>query len=260
MSGGTLRSRTCARLLILLALAALGAACVTETDGHGPQVGSERQRLSAQLSLAKGYLQNKDFNRARVSVDRALQLDRNSWEAHDLLASIHMMDGEPALAEQSWKTAIRNGGGARARRNYAQFLLSNRRYADACPLLQAASTELDYTARAQVFEDLGRCEMLRGNKPAALAAYDRAIELNADQPEAVLALSELLYEQGSYEASLAAYTKFRSLRTQNARSLWLGIRLGRAMKDADAEASHALLLRNQFPDTPEYRLYQESRP
>ncbi len=247
------------KLLICLALVVL-TSCVTETDGRGPQLGSEQQRLNAQLGLAKGYLQNRDFNRARVALERALSLDSNAWEAHDLLATIHMMDGEPALAEQSWRTAVRHGGGARARRNYASYLLSVGRYEEACVQLKGATGELDYAARAQVFEDLGRCEMQRGNKAAALAAYDRAIELNADQPDAVLALAELPYEQGSYEPALAAYTKFRSLRPQNARSLWLGIRLGRAMRDADAEASHAMMLRNQFPDTPEHRLYQESRP
>ena len=255
----TPRAGLAARALICLAIIALSG-CVTETDGRGPQLGSDRQRLNAQLGLAKGYLQNKDFNRARVAVERALSLDRSAWEAHDLLATIHMMDGEPDLAEQSWRTAVRNGGGARARRNFASYLMTVRRYEEACVQLGGATGELDYPGRAQVFEDLGRCEMLRGNKGAALAAYDRAIELNADQPEAVLALAELLYEQGSYEPALAAYTKFRSLRSQNARSLWLGIRLGRAMNDADAEASHALMLRNQFPDAPEHRLYQESRP
>ena len=147
----TSRAGLAARALICLAIIALSG-CVTETDGRGPQLGSDRQRLNAQLGLAKGYLQNKDFNRARVAVERALSLDRSAWEAHDLLATIHMMDGEPDLAEQSWRTAVRNGGGARARRNFASYLMTVRRYEEACVQLGGATGELDYPGRAQVFE------------------------------------------------------------------------------------------------------------
>lgn len=245
----------------LLALLWLGlAGCITETEGGGPQVGDSGQRLRAQLSLAKGYLQAKDYNRARGALERALAIDRGAWEAHDLLASVHMMNGEPAAAEQSWRTAVRNGGGARARRNYASYLLSARRYDDACEQLAAAAAEQGYEFRWQVFADLGRCESARGRSAEALAAYERAIELNATNPDAVLAFAELLYAQGEYPGAQVAYQRYRSSGRPTSRSLWLGIRLARAQQDADAEASFSLMLRNEFPNSPEYRLYQESRP
>ena len=146
----------------------------------------------------------------------------------------------------------------RARRNYASFLMSVDRYAEACPQLAAASTELEYANRPQVYEDLGTCERALGRDQAAAQAYNRAIELNAKQPDAQLSLAELLFDRKEYVQSSAAYQQFRSQAQQSARSLWLGVRIARAMNDPDAEASHALMLRNQFPDSAEYRLFQES--
>ena len=41
------------------------------------------------------------------------------------------------------------------------------------------------------------------------------------------------------------------------RSLWLGVRLSRVLGDQDQLSSYALALKNLFPESPEYRLYQE---
>ena len=246
-------------VMVLVALALSG--CVIESDdGRGPRIAPSAQRVSAQLELAKGYITSHELNRARGALENALKLDSAAWEAHDLMATVLLQDGESALAAKSWQMAIRHGGGARARRNYASFLMSVGRYAEACPQLLAASTELEYANRPQVYEDLGKCERAIGHDQAAAQAYNRAIELNAKQPDAQLALAELLFNQKEYVQSSAAYQQFRSQAQQNARSLWLGVRIARAMNDADAEASHALMLRNQFPDSAEYRLFQESTP
>ena len=255
-----LRRPCTAPALALFAALTLSACVMENDDGRGPRVAPSAQRVSAQLELAKGYITSHELNRARGALEHALKLQSTSWEAHDLMATVLLQDGEPLLAEKSWQTAIRYGGGARARRNYASFLMSVQRYADACPLLAAAATELEYANRPQVYEDWGTCERLRGNDQAAAQAFNRAIELNAKQPEAQLELAELLFKQKEYTQSLAAYQQYRSQVQPNPRSLWLGVRLARAMNDVDAEASRALLLRNQFPDSAEYRLLQENTP
>ena len=245
--------------LIVLWLSSMSG-CVTEVQGDGPRVGTAEQRVRAQLDLGRGYLRSGDMKRARVALDKALQIDNGAWEAHDLTATLHAAEGENALAEKDWRNAIRYGGGARARRNFAAYLTRQKRSEEACRELNAATEDLAYEYRAQVFQDLGACEMSRGQKPAALAAFRRATELNDNQPDAWLGVADLALEINDIVAANAAYQKYRKMAQQTPRSLLLGVRIGRASKDLDAEASYALMLRNLFPESAEYRRYQEMRP
>ena len=46
---------------------------------------------------------------------------------------------------------------------------------------------------------------------------------------------------------------------QDARGLWLGIRLERIYGDTDALASYELALKHLYPDSPEYKAYLQSQ-
>ena len=247
------------RAVFIIAVLGLGG-CVTVVDGEGPRVGSAGQRLRSQLDLGRGYLRAGEMTKARAALDRALKIDSGSWEAHDLTATLHRVEGENALAERDWRNAIRYGGGARARRNFADYLMHHDRAEEACRELQAATDDIAYEHRSQVFQDLGTCELSRGQKQAALVAFRRATELNDTQPDAWLGVAELALDVDDAAAANAAYQKYRKMAQQTPRSLLLGVRIGRALKDVNAEASYALLLRNLYPESAEYRRYQEMRP
>ena len=94
----------------------------------------------------------------------------------------------------------------------------------------------------------------------ALASYRRATELNDNQSDAWFGIADMSLDAGDILVAAAAYQKFRRIGQQDARSLLLGVRLGRAEKDVNAEASAALMLRNLFPDSAEYRRYKEMTP
>lgn len=248
------------RALVVVALSVSAiSGCVIEEQGGGPKVGSAEQRLRSQLDLGRGYLQSGDLQKARTALEKALQIDSGAWEAYDLTATMHIVEGEDALAEKAWRSAIRYGGGARARRNLASFLMKHQRAPEACKELSAATEDLAYEHRAQVFQDLGACQIALGKKKEALAAFRRATELNDNQPDAWLGLADLALEIGDTVVAGAAYQKYRTMAKPTPRSLLLGVRLADATKDLNAEASYALMLRNLFPESAEYRRYQEMR-
>lgn len=223
-------------------------------------MGSASQRLHSQLDLGRGYLRAGDKGKARSALEKALQIDSTSWEAYDLMGALHSVEGENALAEKAWRNAVRYGGGARARRNLAAYLSHSNRVEEACKELQAATEDLAYEYRAQVFADLGTCDRSRGLTKQALASYRRATELNDNQSDAWFGIADMSLDAGDILVAAAAYQKFRRIGQQDARSLLLGVRLGRAEKDVNAEASAALMLRNLFPDSAEYRRYKEMTP
>ncbi|XOV82140.1 MAG: type IV pilus biogenesis/stability protein PilW [bacterium] len=237
---------------LMLALVVAASGCVTETTGGLPAPGTDAQRTKAQLDLARGYIEQRDFNRARTALDQALDIDPRNVEAHVLNAVLLHAQGEFELAEYHYKTALRlDPDNSQALNNYGTFLYSRGRFDDAIEPLARLVEDTGYRARSQAFENLGLAYLRAGRTTDAEAALSRALDLNFRQATAILELAELAYNDEAYTRSASLLSDFKAVARQTARSLCLGIKVARATGDVDAVASNELALNNLFPDQAE---------
>ena len=81
--------------------------------------------------------------------------------------------------------------------------------------------------------------------------------LNTAQPRSALELADFYFKAGDFTRCKQYFEMFNAMSRPTPRSLWLGVRLSRVLDDQDQLSSYALALKNLFPDSPEYRLYQE---
>ena len=138
------------RTLIGLLWVVLVGGCVTETTGNLPEPATLNERVQAQLDLARGYLENRDFTRARSPLNRALEIDPRSVEANVLMGVLSQAESDPELAEQHFKSALRlEPDNAQALNNYASFLYAQQRYSEAVERLRKLVRDPDYRARSQ---------------------------------------------------------------------------------------------------------------
>jgi type IV pilus assembly protein PilF len=82
-------------------------------------------------------------------------------------------------------------------------------------------------------------------------------------PEPALILAQLAFDDKKYDDAARYYQKYlRNLakERQSAAALWLGIRLARLKKDIDTIASYELVLREFYPQSPEYKEHLRTRP
>jgi type IV pilus assembly protein PilF len=86
----------------------------------------------------------------------------------------------------------------------------------------------------------------------------RSLQLNPSQARAALELAVLRFDQQSYLQARQLLSRHARVKQPSARSLWLGIQLARILNKSDDEASQALALKNIFPTSQEYQLYQDS--
>ena len=241
-----LRSAACA-LLIAVVIAAGG--CVTETTGGLPAPGTEAQRTKAQLDLARGYIERRDFNRARGALDQALAISPRNVEAHVLNAVLLHAQGEFELAEFHYKTALRiEPDNAQALNNYGTFLYSRGRFDDAITPLARLVQDTGYRARSQAFENLGLAYLRAGRNEEAKAALTRSLELNFRQATAILELAELAFNDQEFAQASTLLSDFKAVARQNARSLCLGIKVAKATDDVNLMASNQMALSNLFPE------------
>ena len=237
------------RFIVGCALLAALSGCVTTVEGNSIEQATNDERVKAHIELARGYLEENNFQRARSPLEKALAIDSRSVEAHVLKAFVHQREEEWDIAEDHYKTALRiDSQHSQALNNYGSFLYSRERYDDAVKPLQAAVKDTEYQARSQAYENLGLAELARGNVDEAKSAFERALQLNNQQRRSSLELASINRAQGDLVAAMDHYSRFRQLsRRQSPRSLCLGMQLSGALGREDELASFTMALKNLYP-------------
>lgn len=250
-------------LVALMTSVTVLAGCVTTTDSRFAREADRQKALDNYVTLATAYIGQGNLDRARHHLDRALELDSNSPAALAAMGLIYNSEGEPELAESSFRKAISaDAGYTRGRVYYGAFLYSQGRFADARDQFRAASRDTEYPDRGSVFFNLGMSQERLDEPGEAITSYRRALELSRGDVRPLLALSRVLVEQGEYEAASRYYSRLstaiaRNQRmTHSAESLYTGIRIARYFNDRDQEASLAMLLKNEYPESVEYQQYK----
>ncbi len=245
------------RALQLFALFLLVAGCVTTQSG-GAQKGTTPQRLQAQLDLARGYLEQGDIDSARRPLEHALKIDPSSSEAHVLMATVYLVDGDKRLAENEYRQALRHSPrDAMAHNNYGTFLFAEGRYKEAREQLKLAANDPKYGRRALAYENLGITELRLGDVAEAEQAFLRGLMLNTSLARSQLELANLYFAAGDFPNARTYFDRYNAIAQPSARSLWLGVRLSRVLGSEDELASYAIALKNLYPNSEEYRLYQD---
>jgi type IV pilus assembly protein PilF len=233
-------------------LAVFLSGCVTESTGGLPEPAPPESRVQAQLDLARGYLEQGNMERARTSLNKALEIDDRSVEAYVLLGVLNAAERDWGVAEKHFRTALSiSPRDSMALNNYGSFLYSRGRYEEAVRYLRLLVQDTDYRARSQAYENLGLAELRVNEREAARESFRRSLQLSFSQPQANLELATLAYEDGDIAQAAGYYDAFRSLAQQSARSLCLGMKISQKQGDTDRMASYALALNNLFPDSAE---------
>lgn len=250
--------------LMLLLAVTLMAGCASQTTGSRNAADSPQEALEAYTSLGLQYLQAGNTVNAKTSVQRAIAIDSGYAPAYNAMALIFQAEQEFELAEEYFRKALAaDKTSAMIHNNYGAFLFAQQRYDEACKQLNRATTDPFYQQRAQALENLGRCYLLTDSTDAAQEAFRRALAINGNRPVALVELSALLLDKGDIAGSSRLFERFRELveqkRTEHtSKSLWLGVRLARAERNVSRAATYALLLKNLYPKSQEYRLYEET--
>lgn len=237
--------------------------CVTTTDSRFSREADREKALNNYVQLATAYIGQNNLERARHHLERALEIDDGSAPALAAMGLVYSYEGDTGLADDSFRQAISaDSGYTRGRVYYGAFLYGQGDYQGARDQFSVASRDTSYKDRSGVFYNLAMTEERLGNIEAAEAAYRRTVELTRGEARALLSLSRVLVEQDNFSEASRYYSQLQTMIQRNTRlthsaeSLYTGIRIARHFRDQDQEASLALMLRNEFPESFEYQQYK----
>ncbi|WP_250658504.1 type IV pilus biogenesis/stability protein PilW [Alkalimarinus coralli] len=250
------------KFYLIAFLVLLLSGCVTTTESAFTRKADEAKALQNYIQLGLAYIQRSDFERARLNLGRALEIDSDSSEAYAALGLLYQQEAENTLAEEHFKTALSlDDKNTRGRTFYAAFLYRLERYEEALTQFQLAGNDTDYNGRAVIFINIAQCHLRLGQNKQAVKAYEKTLALDHSQPQALIGITQLLVDEGEYLKAQRYYNRMLNIikssgMTHSANSLWLGIELARHFNNSTQESSYAVLLKRLYPESQEYKQYR----
>lgn len=246
-----------AKAASLSAIFALATACATGTqsssnDGYGDSDTTIRARAHSDLGAA--YLQQNKLEIALTEFTLATKIDANHSPAYNGLGLVYAALGEDAKADANFKKAIQiQPKSSESHNNYGSFLCSKKRFAESIPhFLEAIKNPL-YPTPNLAYANAGICSARNNDNKNAEIYLVKALQIEPLTHSAAYQLAEIQFNRG--EIVLAKSTVQNTLLINpNVETLWLGYKIERSLGGKDAQASYALQLRKQYPDSEQTRL------
>lgn len=247
----------CVFVCVMMSLLLLG--CVTEHTEGTEKVVNKKKALELHVQMALGYVEKGNRESARHHLTKAFEIDKNSVPATNAMAMLYELEGEPKLAEEQFKLALkRDKNFTLSHNNYGVFLYKQRRYEEAYAEFEKAAADLAYSDRSQALTNVGRAALKIGNVARAQAAFEHAGILDRANADAFIELADIHLQKQEYAEAKKYLDLYESVAEHSARSLMIGIRLERVFGNRDKEASLALLLKSRFPYSNEYLEYKQN--
>jgi len=236
-------------LVLALLLAGCGGAAVKQQS-------NERAQNSAKIhtELAGMYFERIQMGIALSEIDLALRADQNYAPAYNVRGLIHMSLREDTEAEADFVQSLRlDKTDSEAHNNYGWFLCQRGRESESITHFMAAVKNPLYTTPERAYLNAGLCFQKAGKTQDAEEFLQRALRLQPELNQALLAMAELKFAGGEY-SSASQY--FAGLKKENltAAQLLLAVRIERRTGNVNAEASYAMHLRQRYPDSRETQL------
>ena len=134
-----------------VAMLAVVAGCAGGAAGKRPADDPDRAAAELQVKLGQGYLNQGELETARDKLQRALELDPRSVDAHTLMGVLQERIGRLEIAEKHYRRAVelKPDGGA-VNNNYGTFLCGSGRFAEAREYFDRAVQDVANAARALI--------------------------------------------------------------------------------------------------------------
>lgn len=253
--------RCCVNFVWLIALSQMMAGCVVERSSSSAlaQNRDPERFIEVNVELGMRYMQANDMPNAQRTLSRAYKANPDHPSVNNALAVFHKLQGDDEQAERHYLQALQSDPEhSQSRNNYAVFLYGEKRYEEAIVQFEQVVNDFRYPNRFQAYENLALCQLKLGRKAEAERNFNRALQLNARQPTSLLNLAQFAFDDQDYTLAQHYLDQLSLLSRSSPAQLWLGIRIQKALGNADKVASMVLALRNLYPDSPEYQAYQAS--
>lgn len=216
-----------------------------------------RRRARIRLELASNYFEMGQTAVALDEVKQALAADPTYADAFNLRGLIFMRMADFPQADDSFRRAMAlRGNDPNLMHNYGWLLCQQQKYAEADQQFARAIANPAYTARGKTLMARGLCQSSAGQFVEAEQSLLKAYEVDAGNPVVGYHLASLLLRRNELTRAQFYIRRLNNSELANSETLWLGIKVERAIGDTVAMRQLADQLRRRYPDSKEMGAYE----
>ncbi len=243
-------------LLYLIALISAGCANQQQREKDNENL---KVRARAHTDLGAVYFQQKQFEIALEEFTEASKIDPGFGSAYNGLGLVHAALGQDDIANANFKKAIEiEPNNSESHNNYGSFLCARNRIDESIKEFLAAVKNPLYATPVMAYTNAGICSMRKKDTVNAEVYLQKALQIDPLSNMAAYQLALIQFKRN--DATMAKKTLQNVMLGQpGPEMLWLAIQIERAVAERDAEASYALQLRRQYPDSEQAKLLQSGK-
>ncbi|MEZ5661077.1 MAG: type IV pilus biogenesis/stability protein PilW [Burkholderiaceae bacterium] len=238
-------------------------------DAQGKQVNivpdaavntEERRRARIRMELAANHYQQRNYQTALEELRTALEIDPEYSAAYGMLGLIYMDLGDKLRAESSFKRALElSPGNPDLNNNYGWFLCQTGRVRESIERFELAASDRLYTVPGKPLHNAGVCLRKIGDDAGAERYLQRAFRIDPSNPVAMYNLSEIYLGRADLERARFYAQRLVTSLDPAPSTLWLALRVERALGNRDGVLSLGTQLRRRFPGSREAGLLREGK-
>jgi type IV pilus assembly protein PilF len=250
-------------IVVLMAGCAANSGTASDAGGRGEIMTESdetdgRKRARIRLELAANYFQQGQTNVALDELKQALAADPSFAEAHNLRGLVYMRLNDNALAEDSFRRALGlNPRDGDVLHNYGWLLCQQAKYGESSAMFARAIATPGYGGMPKTLMTQGICQLRAGQMAEAERSLSRSYELDAGNPVTGYNLANLLFQRGDLRRSQFYIRRLNNSNLANAETLWLGIKVERALGDRESMLQLAGQLTKRFGASREAAAYDK---
>ena len=253
-----IRARGAIATICLGALLSVMVGCASTSDGGRYSSPEKASRANARLGAS--YLQTGNLRRADAKLRKALSQDSSNADAHTAYALLNMELGKPDLARKHFERALDLApDDPGVKNNYGTFLCNRGEHDRGIALFLEAADNRLYDTPAYAYANAGRCALDAGRRGEARDYLRQALERDPRLPSALRLSAELALGRDSPEQASEYYERYIGVADQTAESLWLGVRIARALGNRQAAKEYGVRLLRDYRDSEQAQLFLDTR-
>lgn len=251
------------RLLLVLCMAVLLSACVTERKGdpaleEGKKTNQEQALIRAQL--AANYLQRGQLEIALNEVEAALELDSSNASANYIMALLQVRFKDRKKADFYFRKAIAGPDPLpNAQQDYANYLCKVEEYDKAEREFTALHKNPIYPNQDLVYLNESECYIRANDFDKAEKALRSALKINPRLVPALYHMTVLSFQSGNMLRTRAWYQRYLEIGPDKPRILYIAYQTETTLGDKNTASSMAVRLKGKFPDSEQAQLLRGSR-